>query len=81
MSVKSAENKSVARNPIRARVSCPDCGWIDFNKDPDAQMPGGFNCGRCGAHYAEEDFWKDHEQKLQALWTKRAQADLEYENE
>lgn len=66
-------------NPLRVRISCPDCGWVsemDGEKDKVNKDQTAFDCPRCGAHYSHEDFWAEHEQKVQAMHHNHAQADL-----
>ncbi len=51
---------------MRNHIGCPDCGRTITIEMPEAQccnegVP--FDCTRCGAHYAHEDFWKEHEFK------------------
>ncbi len=68
-------------NPMRFNQSCPDCGFVaDEHKIERDMFHGlGFNCERCGAHYARDDFMAELEQKHMAQYHNHAKADLESE--
>jgi hypothetical protein len=67
-------------NPIRRRVSCPNCG---LNVDDKAGMDRScnFTCPRCGDHYSCFDFWHHQYEKWQAQNHKLAEADLSGEQD
>ena len=68
-------------NPMRMRMSCPDCGFImDEDSWPEVRKAG-FDCPRCEAHYSEEDFHHEHSEKLLAMHHNRATADLTQEED
>lgn len=54
---------------MRNHLSCPDCGHVFTDADPEAQCVNPkvpFDCTKCGCHYAHEDFWKEHDLKVGA---------------
>lgn len=55
----------------RRRTSCPDCGLI---VEEGEAYDGGFNCSRCGTHYASEDFWDSNVEKN--LWAADLNSEL-----
>lgn len=84
-------------NPLRARCSCPDCGMViddeaapwsaelliasGFTPAQAAEHATSFECPRCGAAYDCQSFWDAHREKLQALHSNHAQADLSGEED
>lgn len=62
-------------NPIRSRVSSPDCG-LDITFSRQGLTTHCFNCPRCSTHYDIHDFWTEQEEKWQAQNHKRSTADL-----
>jgi len=60
---------------MRNQLSCPDCGLtftepelgeIMYPRSKDGSYhPQPFDCPRCKAHYTEEDFWNEHQFKLE----------------
>lgn len=69
-------------NPLKWRVSCPDCGYIVTDEDYRKRLVDGhegFDCPRCAAHYSAEDFHEELRQKHMAMHHNLAQADLSQE--
>jgi tRNA(Ile2) C34 agmatinyltransferase TiaS len=72
--------KSHRPNPIRSRVSCPDCGF-DISLSRAGLTLTGFTCPRCSTHYDIHDFWLEQYEKWLGQNHKRATADLSGEQD
>ncbi len=64
-------------NPMRYRECCPDCGFVLTEIESIyLEHKKTFDCPRCHAHYALEDFAIEMREKQQAQFHNHAKADL-----
>lgn len=68
-------------NPMRWHISCPDCGFVESEIESQKRYvktkgAGYFDCPRCGAHYAADDFHDELDAKHMAQHHNHAKADL-----
>jgi transcription initiation factor IIE alpha subunit len=69
-------------NPKKFHESCPDCGLpLTLDQAETLEHHKGFDCERCKAHYASEDFAKENSEKAMAQFHNSAKADLTNESD